>query len=221
MRHFQRLFLLAVVVAACGSDPGSEEFTQSLQQTRPELSDADADCVVAELQREYSDADLARLIGGSRVAASEQQQFADRQLAALRKCDLDDLVSAEVVSAFAAANGLSTEVAGCAVRSLQERFGFWELTDLLASDDLELRFQRRQFEAIFSCGDRTEVADQLRPQLIDQGVPDSDADCVADAVAEAMEVEDLGVLYSGEMTDRFFTLYFNAREACDALPTDP
>ncbi len=218
MGPFRGLFLLAVVVAACGSSPGSKDFTASLRQARPELSEADAECVVTELQQNYSNADLALLIGEPSVPASEQQQFADRQLEALRQCDLEDQVSAEVVAAFAAANDLSTEVAGCAVRSLQDRFGFWELTDLLATDDPELRFQRRQFEAIFSCGDRTEVADQLRPQLIEQGVADEDADCVADAVAGAMEVEDLGVLYSGDMTDRFFALYFSALEDCDALP---
>jgi hypothetical protein len=175
--------------------------------------------VIAELQTSYSDADLASLINQSDNSAGDQQQFADRQLAALRACDLQDQVDDEIVEAFAAANDLTPEVARCGVRSLEDRFGFWELTDLLAADDLELRFQRRQFEAIFACGDRTKVADQLRPQLIEQGVEDGDADCVADAVVEAMAVEDLGVLYSGVMTDRFFTLYFTALEGCDALPT--
>lgn len=221
MSRISILLVLAVVVTgSCGSGPGTDQFVESLQEAQADLSDADATCIVAELQRTYSDEDLASLIEVPADSSDEQQHFADRQLAALRACDLPEQVSTELVGAFARANDVTPSVAECAVGSLQARFGFWELTDLLASDELELRFQRRQFEAIFSCGDRTAVADQLGPQVIDQGVSEADASCVASAVADSMEVADLGVLYSGTMTDRFYSLYFEALETCDALPND-
>jgi hypothetical protein len=214
------LVFAAAVAASCGSGPGTDQFVESFQEARTDISDADARCVVENLQRTYSDEDLASLIEESTDSTAEQQRFADRQLAAVRACDLQDQVSAELVSAFARANDVTPNVAECAVGSLQDRFGFWELTDLLGSDELELRFQRRQFEAIFSCGDRTAVVDQLGPQMVEQGVPEASASCVASAVAEAMEIADLAVLYSGEMTDRFYSLYFAGLEDCDVVPPD-
>ncbi len=220
MRHLCFLLVLAASLASCGSDPGTDEFVESLRETRPELSNADARCIVEDLQQTYSDNDLASLIDESTDSNADQQRFADRQLAAVRNCGLEDQFSADLANEFARVNDLTAEVAQCAVGSLQERFGFWELTDLLASDDLEDRFQRRQFEAIFSCGDRTSVVEQLRPQMIDQGVAEASATCVAEAVAAAMDVDDLAVLYTGDMSDRFYTLYFSALEACDALPDD-
>jgi len=220
MRHLSILVVLASVVGACGSIPGTDDFTESLREARPELTQADAECIVGELQQTYSDDELASLIDGTGNSEGDQRRFGDTQLAAVRACDLEAQVSAELVKEFGRANDLFPEVAECAVASLQKRFGFWELTDLLSSDELEVRFQRRQFEAIFACGDRSNVVQQLGPQMVEQGVDPDDASCVAEVIADTMDVEDLGVLYSGEMTDRFYSLYFAALETCDALPAD-
>ena len=72
---------------------------------------------------------------------------------------------------------------------------------------------------MFVCGDRSRVIDQLGPQLVEQGVSSGDAQCVAEEIASTMEVDDFGVLYSGRMTDRFYGLYFDALDVCEALPT--
>ncbi len=210
-----------LLAAACSNEPTVDDLAQSLVAAQPDLGEAGADCIVTQLQSSYSEAELTALVSaGSTSTDDEQDEFARNQLEALRACDLEAQVSPALVDAFAAANSLSSEVAGCAVTMLQEQFGFWELTDQLAQDLSTTRFQRRQLESIFECGDRTEVARQLEPQLASQGVGAADASCVAQALADSMEVADLSVLYSGQTNDRFFELYFNAVKACGALPDD-
>lgn len=221
-----RRLLLVLVIAAllvgCSNDPDGEDFQGALQDARPDLSDTDAECVVVELQKDFTDEELAVLITdegtGETVGGADQTTFSASQFAAVRTCGLQDQVSPALVDSFAAANGVSGETASCAVGLLQEQFGFWELTDRLIEADDSLRFQRRQFEAIFKCGDRSTIAQQLEPQLISQGVSSNDASCVASRIADEMSAEDLGVLYSGTTTDAFYSLYFAALEHCDALP---
>lgn len=207
-------------LSACSSDPGSEEFIDSLAAARPDMTEEGVRCVVDDLRRTYTDEALAGLIsepGSGDVDDEAMRAFADRQFDALRACGLEDQVAPELTASFAAANGVSVETAECAVGRLQQQYGFWELTDRLIEADDSVRFQRRQFEAIFACGDRSAIADQLRPQLIDQGVDAADADCVAGELASSMEIADLAVLYSGEMTEAFSLLYFGALDSCGAL----
>ncbi len=215
------LLCFVMVAASCSADPGPDDFVESLVETRPDLAEGDARCVVTELQTSYADDELADLINSeNELSDAELSLFSQRQFDAVRTCGLEDQISPALAESFAAANGLDSEVATCAVRALQERIGLWELTEQVAAGEDGIRFQRRQFEAIFECGDRTAVAEQLRPQLVDQGVREGDADCVATEVAETMSTSDLTVLYTGEMNDDFFRLYFMALEACDALPDD-
>ena len=210
-----------ILATACSNDPSVSDLAESLATERPELGVAGADCIVAELRSSYSEAELAALVSSDSTSTeAERGEFAKDQLDALRACDLEGPVSPALVDAFASANDLSVDVAGCAVAMLQEQFGFWELADQLAQDSSTTRFQRRQLESIFECGDRTEVARQLEPQLVSQGIGAADAPCVAEGLAESMEVADLSVLYSGQTNDRFFELYFNAVEDCDAFPDD-
>ncbi len=221
MRLIAGLIVVSMLASACSNEPTIDDLAESLASQQPGLGDAGAECVVAQLRTHYDQSQLARLVDTeSESTEAEQDEFADRQLDALRACDLETQVSPALVDAFASANELSPEVALCAVTSLQERFGFWELADQLAQSESTVRFQRRQLESIFACGDRAEVERQLEPQLVSQGVSAADAPCVAQSLAESMEVADLTVLYSGQTNDRFFELYFNAVESCDALPED-
>lgn len=206
------------VVGACSSEPGAEQFIDSLAAARPDMTESEVECVVAELRNEYTDETLASLISDSDTVDEEAAAaFASAQYQALRACDLEDEVGPGLVASFAEVNGVTAETAECAVGRLQQQYGFWELTDRLLEADDSIQFQRRQFEAIFSCGDRRTIAEQLRPQLIDQGVDPDDAGCVAATIADRMVIEDLAVLYSGVMTDEFGRLFFAALDTCGAL----
>ncbi len=217
--------LLAI---GCSGEPGFDDFVGALREARTDLDQADAECVVGELRMDFSDAELAALIStvedsgeaGPDVAkaGADRQRFATAQFQAVRTCGLQNQVSPDLVDSFAFANDVSAETATCAVGRLQEQFGFWELTDRLIEDDETVRFQRRQFEAIFECGDRTAIAEQLRPQLVTQGVAADDAECVSNAIADNMSAADLSVLYSGSTTDAFYSVYFESLETCGALP---
>ncbi len=221
-RRLLLVFVIAALLAGCSKDPNSGDFVDALRDARPDLSEPDAECVVAELQKGFSDEELAALIAdeenGDSVGGTAQMEFSESQFSAVRACGLEDQVSPALVESFAAANGVSSETASCAVGLLQEQFGFWELTDRLIEADDSLRFQRRQFEAIFNCGDRSTIAQQLEPQLVNQGVSSNDASCVATRIADEMTADDLGVLYSGTTTESFYLLYFEALDHCDALP---
>ena len=219
MRLVAGLVVVFMLATGCSNEPSVRDLAEGLAAERPELSQAGADCIVDQLQSNYSEAELVALVSEDSTASeAEQTEFAQNQLVALRACDLEGPVSPALVEAFASANSLDSAVASCAVTMLQEQFGFWELTDQLAQDPSTTRFQRRQLESIFECGDRTEVARQLQPQLVSQGVGEADAPCVAQTLAESMEVGDLTVLYSGQTNDRFFELYFTAVQDCGALP---
>ncbi|NNF55282.1 MAG: hypothetical protein HKN03_12690 [Acidimicrobiales bacterium] len=216
------VLVIVTLLAGCSKDPDGGDFVGALREARPDLSESDAQCVVGELQKAFTDEELAVLIsneeGSNTAGGPDQSGFSSVQFAAVRSCGLEDQVSPALVESFAAANNVSGETASCAVGLLQEQFGFWELTDRLIEADDSLRFQRRQFEAIFNCGDRSTIAKQLEPQLINQGVSSNDASCVATRIADEMGADDLGVLYSGNTTDSFYSLYFAALEHCDALP---
>lgn len=221
-RRLLLVLVIAALLASCSGDPDGGDFVDALRDARPDLSEPDAQCVVAELQNDFADEELAALIAVEENAATvggpDQGTFSASQFAAVRACGLQDEVSPALAESFAAANGVSGETASCAVGLLQEQFGFWELTDRLIEADDSLRFQRRQFEAIFNCGDRSTIARQLEPQLINQGVSTNDASCVATRISEEMTADDIGVLYSGVTTNSFYSLYFEALEHCDALP---
>lgn len=225
MNHrLTHLFLagaLGVMMVNCTAEPGSGDFVESLRDARPELSETDAECVIAELQRSYTDQELADLLSQRAeefgTTADSDSAFAARQFDAIRECGLDGQIGPGLVSSFATVNEIDMAVADCAVARLQDQYGFWELTDLLVDEDDSLRFRRRQFEAIFACGERTAVIRQLQPQLIDQGVDPADAECVARSIASEMGVEDLDVLYTATMTDAFSLLYFEALESCGVL----
>lgn len=210
--------VLLGALGACSSDPGAEDFVESLAAARPDMSESEVRCVVAELRETYSDVTLTSLISDAGTVDDEAAAaFASTQYEALRTCDVEDQVAPSLVASFAEVNGVSEETAGCAVGHLQQQYGFWELTDRLIEEDDSIQFQRRQFEVMFTCGDRTAIADQLRPQLIDQGVDPADAGCVASEIADRMVIEDLAVLYSGVMTEQFGQLFFGALDACGAL----
>lgn len=109
--------------------------------------------------------------------------------------------------------------ARCVVDILFETYGAEglevELDRAVPSDD----FEEAQYRAMFGCGMRGDVRDQLAGQLEQRGLTDDEAACVADALTGDLDEDDLDVLLSGELTDEFFDKYFDAMSSCDALPS--
>ena len=92
--------LVAVVIGAvllavaCSNEPTVDDLAQSLVAAQPDLGEAGADCIVAQLQSSYSEAELTALVSaGSTSTEGEQDEFARNQLEALRACDLEAQVS--------------------------------------------------------------------------------------------------------------------------------
>ena len=107
---------LSLLAASCASGPSDEDFTASLRAARPEMTADDAQCVVDHLQQTYSDDELVVLTtDASSMSTDALDRFAADQLDAVRTCGLDQQVAEELVAAFATANDVSLEVAGCAV----------------------------------------------------------------------------------------------------------
>ncbi len=125
-----------------------------------------------------------------------------------------------MADAFADAHPEATGVqAQCVVDTLFDTYGAdgleLELERAVADDD----FEETQYRAMFACGMREDVRDQLAGQLERRGLTTGEAECVADALTGDLDDDDLDVLLSGELTDAFFDKYFGAMSACDALPS--
>ncbi len=139
----------------------------------------------------------------------------------------------QAVASFQRANpDASTIEAACVVDALIEEYET-EPVDEEALDGLEAellaepqseRFLLDQFRAKFGCGMTEGVENQLRRELLANDIDESAVDCVAGSLAGRLTDGDLEVLIgandeAGAMTDSFYTNFFNAVEACDALPS--
>ena len=125
----------------------------------------------------------------------------------------------DLVEAYADSRPEATEEeAGCVVDGLLREYSTNEieaqLDDGAPSDD----FEWRQFSSEISCGLTSGLEARLSDQLVETGVDPDAAPCVAATLAGVLDDADLEVLRGGPMTDTFYAKYFDALDACEALP---
>lgn len=127
----------------------------------------------------------------------------------------------DVVDSFSESYPEATdEQSACVADGLIDRFGIDELEQQLAAPDLEPEFEEAQFRELFACGMDGDVRVQLEEQLIDSGVGEENAPCVAEALSGDLTDDDLGVLLSGDITDEFYEKFFDAMDECGAINPD-
>jgi hypothetical protein len=125
------------------------------------------------------------------------------------------------IGSFRAANPEATAgEADCVVDRLIGRYGIDGLADELEGADSSDDFTDAQFRDMFACGVEGDVADQLTAQLEANGVEAADAPCVADRLTAELDDDDIDVLLSGEITERFMTRFVTAMEGCGAIAGD-
>ncbi len=123
------------------------------------------------------------------------------------------------IDSFVATNeDASRQQAGCVVDRLVDGYTLTGLEEELAAERLDADFEEAQFRAEFGCGMRSGVEASLVSQLEASGIETADAECAADELVDSLEESDLDVLLTGELTDTFYTKYFDSLERCDALP---
>lgn len=133
----------------------------------------------------------------------------------------------DAVDAFQSTNpDASTNEAVCVIDALIETYEAQPVDedDLrgleaeLAVDPPRQAFVLEQYRAMFGCGMTADVENQLRRELVTNGIDPDAVDCVAEELAENLTDDDLDVLISDEMNDSFYATFFTAVENCDALP---
>ncbi len=123
-----------------------------------------------------------------------------------------------MISGFQDSNpDATTEQAGCVVDDLMGRYSSDELEVELAGEPVSSDFEEAQFRAMFTCGVEGDVQEQIRSQLVANGVSVDDAPCVASELMVDPTDEDIDVLLSGEITDAFYAKFFEAMELCGAV----
>ncbi len=125
----------------------------------------------------------------------------------------------DLVEAYAVSRPESTEEeAGCVVDGLLQQFSTSEIETQLADGSPSDEFEWRQFTAEIRCGLTAGLEARLSDQLIETGVGPDAAPCVAATLAGVLDDADLEVLRGRPMTDTFYAKYFDALDACEALP---
>ncbi len=123
-----------------------------------------------------------------------------------------------LISGFQETNPEATdEQAGCVVDDLMDRYSAQDLELELANEPVSSDFEESQFRAMFTCGVEGDVEDQIRQQLLANGVDAEHAPCVATALMVDPSDDDIDVLLSGEITDAFYDKFFQAMDGCGAL----
>lgn len=107
--------------------------------------------------------------------------------------------------------------AACVVDRLTDRYGADELQTRLDAEEMSAEFEEAQFRDMFACGLEGDVSDQITEQLVNNGVSESDAPCVADALVADLDDADIDVLLSGQITDAFYQKFFAAMDSCGAV----
>lgn len=124
----------------------------------------------------------------------------------------------EAAASFAEAHPEATaEQSDCVIDRLLDRYTIDELEAELSRDAIGGDFQEAQFRDMFACGIEGDVRTQIATQLVDDGVDEDKAPCVADALVGDMDDDDIDVLLSGEITDAFYEKFFAAMEQCGAV----
>ena len=124
----------------------------------------------------------------------------------------------DAVASFADANPSATEAqAGCVVDRLIDRYGLDQLEAELVADPIDPAFEETQFRDMFACGLEGDLEGEIARQLVDNGVEQADAPCVAGELVDDLEDSDIDVLLSGEITQDFMGKFVDAMRACGAI----
>lgn len=111
----------------------------------------------------------------------------------------------------------TSEQSECVADRLVDRYGIDQLEQELSAPEPDPAFEEAQFRDMFACGMDGDVRTQLESQLVDSGVDEANAPCVADSLSNDLTDEDLDVLLSGEITEEFYEKFFDAMDGCDAI----
>ncbi|MGI9596084.1 MAG: hypothetical protein ACR2QK_07990 [Acidimicrobiales bacterium] len=124
----------------------------------------------------------------------------------------------DAVAGFTAANPTATAAQSeCVVDRLIDRYGLEGLEVELSADPADDDFTEVQFRDMFACGMEGDVRSQIVDQLVANDVSADDAPCVADALVDDLNDDDIDVLLSGDITDDFFSKFVSAMEQCGAI----
>ncbi len=138
-------------------------------------------------------------------------------VAAIGACGQSFTRSAAIESFQTANPDASEPEAACVVDGLIDRYGLEDLEAELGADPLDASFEEDQFREMVRCDVAGQWRDEIADQLVDNGVPERDAPCVADELLEVMDDDDIDVLLSGRITDQFQDKFLAALDACGAL----
>lgn len=212
MRIITLLTALALTLAGCAST--EDKLVSAFVESNPVAEVAEAECVVEDLVSIHGAAGVAEEL----EAESPSPGFLSDQGRAMAKCNVVVNTNSDLVEAFMDANSeVSAAEANCVVDKLTQSMGTSEVIATLWLDDVPREFELAQFRAMFSCGIDRGVRAALTEQLIERGTDAEKAPCVADAIVDEMDVEELDVLITGTNTDEFYTKYFNAMQSCGAV----
>ncbi len=124
----------------------------------------------------------------------------------------------DAVVGFSEANpGVTTAQSECVVDRLIDRYGLDGLEGELAAEPVSESFEETQFRDMFACGIEGDIRSQIIEQLQANGVSEDDAPCVAGILVEDLDDDDIDVLLSGEITERFLARFVAAMEECGAI----
>lgn len=201
-----------LLLTACSST--SQRLTEAFAEANPSVSAAAAECVVDSLVETYGAAGVQSELS----AETASPGFLAEQARAMADCNVVTSTRSDLIVAFNAANPEATpEQAACVIDGLTKSMGTAELIATLWVDPPPEDFELAQFKTSFACGIDSRVRAEVSAQLAEQGTPTSKAPCVANAIVDEMSPEDLDVLITGQITDKFYAQYFRALQTCDAL----
>ncbi|MEZ5380007.1 MAG: hypothetical protein R2733_26165 [Acidimicrobiales bacterium] len=129
------------------------------------------------------------------------------------------LTEDDLVEAYQASHPeVTDDQAACVVGALVDAFEVEGVELELEAPTPTAAFGEAQYRAQFHCGQTGDVHDQLVAMLLERDLEADAADCVATALVDQIDDDDLDVLVGGELTDQFFDKYFTATYDCGALP---
>jgi hypothetical protein len=130
-----------------------------------------------------------------------------------------DLTAADLVTAYRRSHPeVDDVVARCVVDELTLTYSVDQIEAELARPVVSADFAWEQYRSEAVCGSTDGLVTQLTGLLIETGLDADAAGCTASKLAERVLDADLSVLRSGQMTEAFYARYFDALQACEALP---
>ncbi len=130
-----------------------------------------------------------------------------------------ELTTADLVTAYRRSHPeVDDVVARCVVDELTLTYSVDQIEAELAQSVVSADFAWEQYRSEAVCGSTDGLVTQLTGLLIETGLDADAAGCTASKLAERVLDSDLAVLRSGQMTEAFYARYFDALQACEALP---